>query len=420
MTTSRPKAILVSLVLVILLDAIPAAASFAPVPPVALTGDGHAFGFQRSLAATGSGGLVAAYRQGTFRRLQVYTSTSDDGGDTWSPRRRLASVNTRSATRVAIAADGQMVDAVWGQGSQRVRAGPPCTNPIVDCRLVYARSFDAGSSFSSSVPLSRRHTTVTLSQVARRGDIVVVGWTELKGRLGEIKVRISENGGASFGTEWKVGTTSNEPFGDRMDDGYVAVAIGGGTAYVAWFRNDHTLVLRRWHFAGDSWSPTSALSSSANGFAGVSITAGEDDALVAYSRFNRRRTWPVSQATQDDGDTWTAPRAIGSGAAAVPWSGLVVVERIANAHYLAHFTACATNACRRWQLFVRETTDRGLTWPDGYRPSTEASSFYSPSGLAKSGRVVAAYTRLRHGESDVFVRAADHDTPSPARKRRRR
>jgi hypothetical protein len=200
----------------------------------------------------------------------------------------------------------------------------------------------------------------------------------------------------------------------------VAVTIGGGVVYVAWFRNEHTLVLRRRDVAGGAWSPAQAVSDRANGFAGASVAAGGDEALIGYSRYDRRRTWPVTERSPDDGVSWGAPRMIDTGDRSVPWAGYVVLERVAAGHYLAHLTACTTAACREWRLHECETTDAGSTWPGGYRPSGTPARFHFPTGLVKLDRVVAAYGRFVNRRGDVLIRAADHDTVSPTHRRRDR
>src|SRR6186713_3243012 len=91
-------------------DPMPAAAGFTPATPVALTSTGKAVAFPRSLAAIGANRLVAVFREGGIDHLTVYVRTSDNGGDTWAPKRRISSQNSRGATRPAIASDGLNVD----------------------------------------------------------------------------------------------------------------------------------------------------------------------------------------------------------------------------------------------------------------------------------------------------------------------
>ena len=294
---------------------------------------------------------------------------------------------------VTLGGDGQDVDAVWVEGADCFdRTG---------CRLRYRRSRDGGRSFDPPATLAHG-SAPGFTQVARRGSLVVVAWTNEE--TGAVLVRRSTNGGTTFARAQKLGLTAYRPFGDGRRDGAVSLAIGGGVVYVLWSRDYGTLKLRRSPDAGAAWLARQTLSSDVNDGFDADVAAGPDDALVA---FNSVFDGPVTIDSTDDGQHWSSParvqRADGdSGEGLTP-----VLAQIDDGTSLAAFADIAPHGSRD-EIEVVETSDRGATWPRGFVAGGSPARFFNPTGLVRLDRVVVAYYRVgKHYRTNEYVQFAD-------------
>lgn len=385
-----------------------AAAEFTPLQPKALTTSGKADAWQRGLAVTGGGVLVAGFEEFSGGAWRTFVRRSIDAGDTWSVRRRISG-SAPQAVRLSLAAGGDFVDAVWVEGR----------NCAGNCRLRYRRSGDGGASFGSPITLDSGNRP-GLAQVARNGDIVAVAWTDWK--TGYVKARVSTDGGASFGSPVTLGRTSNEPVGGDRRDGWATVAIGAdGAIHVAFFRRPDTLRLRRSLDSGDTWLGAQTMHGGANGFGGASLTAEGDRLVLGFSRFNGTRTWPVTRSSEDRGASWgptvAVPTADGS---RVRWGGYLVVSFAGPDHVLALFTSCVTDTCRKTRLHGLRTEDLGHTWPDRFVAGGSAARFLYPSGIEGDGRVALTFVRVTASGVNLVAQAVQVDEPAPAGTRRSR
>ena len=204
--TSRRRRLIsaISAVLLsILLAANAVAASWTEPYPIA---EGpNAFGI--GIAHLGGDAAVGLYGAGQAAvNLSVRRTT--DGGLTWHPPTQVASATLGGD----IAGDRTAVDVVWVNQNGRVR---------------YARSEDRGSTFKPSVALSATGTDATDVSVSRGpGGLVAVAWNGCSGGCDRefVRVRVSDDGGASFGPE--------KIFLSHTLDQQVDTAIGNDTIYV--------------------------------------------------------------------------------------------------------------------------------------------------------------------------------------------
>lgn len=416
----RPIRPLIVAAIVVMALVVPAgntlALAFDPGLSRQISSSGDGVAFQRGLARTVPGSAVVVYQDRIGGHPAIFRRLTQDDGTSWGPRSRLSGVSVRQAARPAVAADGMAVDVVWVEGRRCDAAS---------CRLRIATSGDGGSTFGTTKTLSSDGSP-GLVQVARRGQLVVVAWTDWA--TGKILVRSSTDGAETFGNSIVLGTSRNKPYLDTRREARVTLGIGGGMVYALYFIRDGAARMRRSDDDGQTWRSTQVISDKANGSAGGSVVAGPDDALLAYSRYSARkaRTRVVTRSTVNDGSDWTpAVLALSPFAEPIVFAGEPVVDRKWNGSYQLAFTTCVNSSCRSWRLHVLDTIDRGATWPYGYLAGGGPAQFLFPAAIDWEGHPLVLFVHLsRQGRvANVYAQFAQDYTPPPtpagARKRRR-
>ena len=295
----RPTCPLIGAAIVVMALVVPAgntlALDFDPGPSRQITSSGDALAFQRGLARTVPASAVLVYQDRIGGHLAIFRRLTQDEGTSWGARSRLSGVSVRQAARPAVAADGMAVDVVWVEGRRCDAAS---------CRLRIATSGDGGSTFGTTKTLSSEGSP-GLVNVARRGQLVVVAWTDWA--TGNTLVRSSTDGAETFGDSIVLGTSRNKPYLDTRREARVTLGIGGGMVYALYFVRDGAARMRRSGDDGQTWRSAQVISDKANGSAGGSVVAGPDDAFLAYSEYSARkaRTRVVTRSTVNDGSDWT-------------------------------------------------------------------------------------------------------------------
>jgi hypothetical protein len=401
-------ALMSSLVAALVLMAIlPArAATFSPDAPRRLTSSGRGTAFARALVRTGPDSAAVVFSDIGGGRRRVFVRRTSDDGLTWDARTRISGPGR--ASHAAVGGDAQGISVAWAEGRDCQR-GP--------CRVWVASSLDGGQTFTARRPLTRRGVPGII-QVARSGQLVVIGFTDW--RSGRMRLRVSHDGGATFAAPVSLGTTQNRPFSGTLLDGLVSVAIGDGVSHVAYFDRPHRLRVRRSLDDGATWGPSQRLGdSSVYGVFGLSLVAGGDDAVIAYT--DRSRGFKVkTQVSLDRGVYWR--RATRVSPRDVRWSGWPVAARRFAGSYLVAYELCADATCSKVTMRVVSTSDSGQSWPDGYAAGSRPARMMLPTGIGWTRRVILTYVLGTRGGRvyDVYAEAADDDTVLPASVRRRR
>jgi hypothetical protein len=257
-------------------------------------------------------------------------------------------------------------------------------------------------------------------QVARTGQLVMIAWTDWT--TGRIRMRVSRDGATTFARPVAIGTTTNTPFGGGLLDGLVAIAIGSGVSHVAYFDTAHRLHVRRSLDEGATWGRSRRIGdASVQGAFGLSLAAGNDDAVLAY--VDRSRGYRVAtQVSLDGGAYWRLATIVSPWG--VRWSGWPIVERRNAGSYLVAYELCADARCSKLEMRVAGTSNSGQSWPDRYVAGSRPARLMLPTGLAWTGRVIVSYVLGTRGGrvTDVWAEAADDSTPTsrPARHGSRR
>jgi hypothetical protein len=277
------------------------------------------------------------------RGCELFLLRSGDGGRSWSTRRQI------DADAAALAGEGSAVDLVT----------------LRDGRVWYARSANAGKSFSAASPLSDVGDIRSID-VARgdHGEAAVI-WRVSRGPT---VIRASSDGGQSFGDAHSV-TTAVGVRSPRL-------AVGDGVIYVAYenpqYRPgyDINLKIRRSTDGGASWSrPTPVLEA-----LGWSLSAEGSTAYVAYERWSdhqssARFSSVYQMHTSNSGASWTAPRLIAPPSWDAEAPSIEIDEGVAH----AVFGRCdpSWDTCDNMRLIYRSTTD-GVSWSSPERVSPKS------------------------------------------------
>jgi hypothetical protein len=347
------------------------------------------------LLAVGRSAAVAGYIEDG--RIVVRRTT--DSGATWGPKitvpRSFLANDPRFASR------GRYVDVLFAKNQ----------------RLRYSRSSNRGASFGAPIVLRRPSPDlydVNSKGVARGPNgMVAVVWTEgdrvTGGSLTDARVRfrISNDGGATFGTTKTLATGAV---------GRVTVGMGNGVVYVAYVRDGARIELRRSLDSGASWEgpltvatfapdviPGGASSFHANSM--VRITAKGQQAYVSYDAQEYSSRWVRYRRTTDKGASWSSPVDLSSPAENPSYGARISLH---GGVARAVFGRCINETCeavspfeRTPRIFYRESAN-GTTWTPAeeasHRPSHALDEY--PMGVAFAGKVLVLYT-----SNTFYVRA---------------
>ena len=198
---------------------------------------------------------------------------------------------------------------------------PRIGSGTTDDRVVYQRSADGGTSWSKERTLfhatnQRRHVVPNLA-VAARGDIVAVAW-RVGGPAGHtLFVRVSRDGGQSFGIKDEIFSTSK---GHGV--GVPAVTIGNDFVAVAWTnRANGKIKLRISRDDGRTFKPARTLGRTSlsidcrktltDGLVG--LAANDRSLHVAWSHAPKRSCYARAikvRTSLDRGGSWSPRRTI--------------------------------------------------------------------------------------------------------------
>jgi hypothetical protein len=324
---------------------------------------------------------VALYHDGPA----IFIRRSTDSGATWNARQELGSDGLYNA----IAGSGTDVDVVWWEGG--FTAGSA---------LHYRHSADSGVSFSAPVDLATGSYPDDwyIPNLARRRNVVASIWYD--GQPSLIRIRISTDGGASFGSVTDLATVST-PYGPRP-----AVAVGNGVIYAAYFVDETHVNMRRSLDDGATWTPAIELAPDAihDYLVALSLTAARDHAYLAYATKSGVSEWVRYVRTIDKGATWTTAADLSSPSGHPSYHPVIDLD---SGVVRIVYYECTVSNCSNAVVTYRQSSN-GTTWTAPETASLTATSWADPTGVGYAGRVIVLYG-ADHGDSpdgcacDVYV-----------------
>ncbi len=316
------------------------------------------YAWSEGLATLADGTALIAYEKcigRDFCSSRTYVKRSTDGGVTWEPRYEVPD----DADMAAIDGRGSTVDLVY----RSIGGG-----------LGYRRSTDGGVSFGPEMNLGHSYGSAQEPSVARGPNgLVAVSWGEWPNFTDLISVRVSDDGGATFGakTSWHTSDTD-----------WSAVAVGNGVVYVLHLNGQGSPVVRRSNDRGETWTKILPLPDiSAPYYA--SIAAAGNNVFVTYVGGDDYEDVLV-QRSSDKGSAWSQPDSVVSNLSA-PYEPKVTIDG--------------------GVMRMIYTTDDGLY----YTESHDGQSWSDPDFVTRrkwggyvgfAGRPIVVY----EGRQDIFVR----------------
>ena len=246
----------------------------------------------RCLAVNGNE-VHAVWQDARNGNLDIFYKRSLNGGLTWEADVALITNSEFQATP-AIAVSGSNVHIVWEDD----RDG--------GSEVYYARSTDAGATWSTEVKISNEGFNIGTPSIAVEGNNVHVVWMETSSMFVEDVYHISStDGGLTWGDEHKLS-------GQDSDEEQPTVAVSGNNIHVAWADNRF--------YSGADWNREIYYIRSTDGGAtwGTEVRVSNNDEesefpAIAATGVNVHIAWQddrtgvmqvFTRSSTDNGSTW--------------------------------------------------------------------------------------------------------------------
>lgn len=267
-----------------------------------------------------------------------------------SDKRIDAANGATESTDTRMCVSGDTVSVVWAD--DREEDGHP--------QIWYNRSTDAGGTWAGPAKLSEGAVGAFHPEIACAGERVYVTWEDTRDGVlenGNIYVRSSGDGGASFGDEVAL---DDDPEGEAMSLEPQVVA-SGNDAFIAWF----------------------------------------DGRSGAYDIY--------ASGTRDGGDTWQPSVRVDGGN---PGGGYSAHARLAYDGSVVYVAWEDSRTGDHTDIYFARSTDGALTFEDDVRvdkgDDAGGSDSFAPAIAASEGYVYIAWHDLRNGEgADVLMNWSD-------------
>jgi hypothetical protein len=360
--------------------------------------DSFSFARRKALAVTGTQRLHLLYAKpsGFPVGVRAIYRRSGDGGLTWKDPITLSPDNQLDVTPLAIKRFGQStLDALWwndiGNGLQE---------------LWYRRSVNNGFAWADAMNAAPGQFVVN-GDVARFGDRVSIVYTDVV--TASIDVRISTDGGATFGDPVSVGTTDDfNPVGDgQSTGGHPAIIDKNGTITVAWFTDyllaDMELVIRRSTNAGATWRDPQIIKGTYSGVERSPISllgAGPLKIIIGYRIDEGGVRRAAARTSLNRGSTWRPEVRVGGAESYDPMfaygGGLL----------RATYWSCVGPECANIDVKFKTSDDFGTTWSPSAIVNPGALEDVAPRGIGAlgTGQTVVAYQVFKDGVTFIYSR----------------
>ncbi len=340
-------------------------------PAIALNSSDTVFDRAHDLISIGDSTAVAVYVQG-YDPGRVLIRRSTDSGQSWHAAVPLSSAGSSPA----ISGLGSHVDAVW------VRNGA----------VRYARSTNSGASFGQPIALSTSSADALWPDVARGpGGLVVVAWLDQAAQ--NVKVRVSNNGGQSFGGAAVLASAFGRP----------ALAVGDDVVYAAYSVGDNRLRLKRSLNDGATWSAPVTITGDTDTLEHWSITAEGSHAYVGYMSANDYYDLRYRR-TINGGVSWSAEMTLSPPEWEVYGPHISLQGGVLRATFSRQ--TVIQDMVFEGPVFFSRSAD-GVTWSKPSRVSPQSMLGAYAVGVTHAGTTIVLYTGSTDIGLTVFARARE-------------
>jgi hypothetical protein len=350
--------------------------------PVAVTTSGHGFALPEAVVVTGTQKVHVFYTD-YVTTYKAYYRQSTNGGATWAAPVRLSHSTAYGAEASAINRYGNTLDVVWWEWD--------ASN---NYRIWYRQSLDAGTNWSTPLALTPSVGDAGKADIARAGDRVTFAYTD--GASGKVYVRISTNGGVSFGARVAIGTTTNQPYLPATShEGFASDGDSAGTITLVWDSSSTTIKMRRSTDGGATWSTTVTLETHSYGRS-ITLTTASAKIIIGYVFSTASGSRATQRHSSDEGLHWTAAAYVGGAPSGWP------IFAYGGGILRAAYERCTTSNCSSSATFYRTSGDFGTTWSGESKVSASTHTPYAfPTGVGvlPLGQSVVIYEHFNGGST---------------------
>lgn len=307
--------------------------------------NGETWGSKKKLADTGttfvSSPLVAASGSNVYVVWDDLGSVSAgddimfrrsiDGGTTWMPIKNLSDFSGNPVNQ-QIAISGSNVYVIWG---------------TIGNDVVLRRSTDEGATWKAKVRLSGADSAYS-PRIAASGPNVYVTWTDLVSD--DVTLRRSTNYGGAWASAVNISNSAKGAFPE--------IAASGSNVYVAWYdesTGNGDVYFRRSANGGASWQSVKNLSNNAGGSSGPRIAISDSNVYVVWHDDTPGNTDIMFRKSTDNGATLGPKVRLSNN----PGSSFGPQIDVSESNI---FVAWNDFTPDNLEIFSRRSTDNGSTW----------------------------------------------------------
>lgn len=347
--------------------------------------------FARNIAADAQGRVhVVWFEQRSGGGEELFTQRSLDGGTTWQAPLRLTDAPGDSHYPT-IAATGDLVHIAWWDTRDQGRTV-----------IYYARSLDAGLTWSAGVAISDSPVQAAYPSIAVSDDVVHVAYVDFRDGNEEVYYLRSLDRGTTWQPAVRLSAVPHNSYTPT-------IAVHGTHVYVAWTDTRHggaTQSLEEEYFRrstdqGATWDPELRLtfdpdSQPANSWAPSLAADGADVWIVWFDQ--RDGNWEIyTKRSGDRGLTWSADTRLTDHPAESVRPSISVDG---SSLYVVWWDTRDGNE----EIYAKHSPDRGQTWePDSRLTHSPGQSVFA-SVAAAAGGVYVVWQDTREGQPEVYFK----------------
>lgn len=323
------------------------------------------------------------YRHGGSN-AEIYFKRSTNNGVTWSSDIRLTTASGHSKYP-SIAAHGSYVYVVW------------CDKRDGNWEIYMRRSENYGASWPGGSYYQRLTFNSASSyypRVAVYDRKVHVVWHDYRDGNSEIYYKRSTDNAFHWGADTRL--TFNTAISR-----YASVAAYRNFVYVAWHDRrpgQYDIYFKRSTTNGVSWGSDTRLTTNGATQAYVDIAAYGKDVHVAWTdyRYSGNLEIYYRRSTNHGASWWTEQRLTASS-----WNSYYPSLAVKGKTVYVVWQDYKT---RSWEIFFKDSADRGATWTADRILSAQPATSYRPSVSAAGDNVYVVWSDYRHGNYEIYFK----------------
>jgi Neuraminidase (sialidase) len=321
------------------------------------------------------------YTPGNF---EIYFKKSDDGGVTWSARKRLTH-NTGASAHPAIAVDGPNIYVVWGDDT------------LVNREIYFKKSVDGGATWSKGKRITHNAGGSGGAAIGVDGSNIYVVWFDNTPGNEEIYFKKSVDGGAT----WSKGRRLSYRDGSSRDPD---IAVDGSNIYVVWYddRNldrDRGLYFKKSVDGGVSWSAHKTVANTLGDALPQMVVDGSNIYVVWHDRAPGNPEIYFNKSV-DGGATWSASERL-TDSAGNPVRPDIAVDG-SNIYVVWHDDIDDTPGNN--EIYFKKSDDGGATWSAHERLTNNPGDSYAAVIAVEGSNIYVVWHDDTPGNAEIYFK----------------